>query len=306
MKKIKAIVCVLALAMTASVFAGCSKTSKVSAEKFEKACEKLKLEEFEFDGDAPKMDDLEDGIYAVADDDVVEKQSTAIASAIKKAGLDIDADGIVSFGLAAKATGLEDAKDSLKDPEDLAEVKIDGAFAFQVTFKKEKQAMDVMEAIEDTLKSADIRVKDLSSKEYYSGKNEGYLRFHIDIAKLAKLILENDDIADALDEAGKKSKVDYEELLGSLKGDIAIAVEVSGTDVFIIAGGALNQKADTLNKFASTFGATNPVKVPMNEKICKEALDGAIETYISKAKAAMAKVSAGNNTTTETETDDDE
>ena len=152
----------------------------------------------------------------------------------------------------------------------------------------------------------DIRVKDLSSKEYYSGKNEGYLRFHIDIAKLAKLILENDDIADALEEAGKKSKVDYEELLGSLKGDIAIAVEVSGTDVFIIAGGALNQKADTLNKFASTFGATNPIKVPMNEKICKEALDGAIETYISKAKAAMAKVSAGNNTTTETETDDDE
>lgn len=294
MKKVKAIVCVLALAMTASVFAGCSKTTKISTEKFAKACEKLKLEEYELDGDSPKMDDLEDGIYAVADEDIIEKQGDSIASTFKKAGLDIDADDIESFALAAKCTGLEDAKDVVKDPEDLPDLKIDGAVAFQITFKKEKQAMKVMDAIEDAVKNADIRVKDLSSKEYYTGKNDGYLRFHVDIAKLGKIFLENDDIADALDEAGKKSDVDYEEILGSLKGDVAFSVEVNGTSVFIIAGGALNQKTETLNKFASTFGAAvNPVKVPMNEKICQEALDGAIETYISKAKAAMAKVSAG-------------
>ena len=54
MKKIKAMACVLALAMVAGVLAGCSKTTTISTGNFTKACEKLGLEEFELDGkDAP-------------------------------------------------------------------------------------------------------------------------------------------------------------------------------------------------------------------------------------------------------------
>ena len=44
MKRIKVIACVLAATMLAGVFAGCSKTTKITTEKFVKACEKLKLE----------------------------------------------------------------------------------------------------------------------------------------------------------------------------------------------------------------------------------------------------------------------
>ena len=64
MKKVKAMALVLAVAMISGVLAGCSKTTTIGTDKFTKVCEKLKLEEFELDGDSPDMDDLEDGIIS--------------------------------------------------------------------------------------------------------------------------------------------------------------------------------------------------------------------------------------------------
>ena len=222
MKKVKAMALVLAVAMISGVLAGCSKTTTIGTDKFTKVCEKLKLEEFELDGDSPDMDDLE----------------------------------------------------------------VDGAVAFQMTLADAGYAEDVMEAIEDLLDEADISTKSLSGKEFFSSKKEGYFRFHVDIAKLAKLVLENDDIEDYLGIYSKMKDIDIEDILSELKGDVAVTVEINGKNVFILLGGALNTKPTTLNSFAKSFGAAcNPVSVPMNEKLIEEMIESAVDNYLSKLKS---------------------
>ena len=288
MKKVKAMALVLAVAMISGVLAGCSKTTTIGTDKFTKVCEKLKLEEFELDGDSPEMDDLEDGIYAMADADYIEDNPEQLEDFLKQIRLDdvIDVDDVESFAFAAKCTGLEDAKDVVKDPEDIADLEVDGAVAFQMTLADAGYAEDVMEAIEDLLDEADISTKSLSGKEFFSSKKEGYFRFHVDIAKLANLVLENDDIEDYLGIYGKMKDIDIEDILSELKGDVAVTVEINGKNVFILLGGALNTKPTTLNSFAKSFGAAcNPVSVPMNEKLIEEMIESAVDNYLSKLKS---------------------
>jgi len=288
MKKVKAMALVLAVAMISGVLAGCSKTTTIGTDKFTKVCEKLKLEEFELDGDSPDMDDLEDGIYAMADADYIEDNPEQLEDFLKQIRLDdvIDVDDVESFAFAAKCTGLEDAKDVVKDPEDIADLEVDGAVAFQMTLADAGYAEDVMEAIEDLLDEADISTKSLSGKEFFSSKKEGYFRFHVDIAKLAKLVLENDDIEDYIGIYSKMKDIDIEDILSELKGDVAVTVEINGKNVFILLGGALNTKPTTLNSFAKSFGAAcNPVSVPMNEKLIEEMIESAVDNYLSKLKS---------------------
>ena len=288
MKKVKAMALVLAVAMISGVLAGCSKTTTIGTDKFTKVCEKLKLEEFELDGDSPDMDDLEDGIYAMADADYIEDNPEQLEDFLKQIRLDdvIDVDDVESFAFAAKCTGLEDAKDVVSDPEDIADLEVDGAVAFQMTLADAGYAEDVMEAIEDLLDEADVSTKSLSGKEFFSSKKEGYFRFHVDIAKLAKLVLENDDIEDYLGIYGKMKDIDIEDILSELKGDVAVTVEINGKNVFILLGGALNTKPTTLNSFAKSFGAAcNPVSVPMNEKLIEEMIESAVDNYLSKLKS---------------------
>ena len=289
MKKVKAMAVILSAALLAVVFAGCAKnTTTLTVDKFTKACEKMKLEEFDFD-DSPELDDLEDGIYTVADEDTVEDKEKDIEDMLKTFKLDgvIDTDDVEAFAFAAKATGIEDVKDAVKDPEDIADVEGEVAIAFVMTLKDDGYAKDVMDAIEELLDDADIDVKDFTKQEYMASKKEGYFRFHIDIAKLAKLILDNDDIMELLEEAGDKADIDVEDLLGSLSGDIAFTVEINGNNIFFLAGGSLNTKPTILNSFASSFGvAMNPVKVAMNEKLVSEKLDDSLDTYLSKLKSA--------------------
>lgn len=293
MKRIKAMAVVLTVAMLAVVFAGCANTTTITSDKFAKVCEKLKLEEFDFDDDSPDLDDLEDGIYAVADEDMVEEKQKDLEDMLKSFKLDgvIDTDDVESFAFAAKATGLDDIKDAMKDPEDIADLEVDGAVAFVMTLSNDGYAEDVMDAIEELLDDADIDVKDLSKQEYMASKKEGYFRCHIDIAKLAKIILDNDDIMDLLEEAGDKADIDFEELLGALTGDVAFTVEINGKNIFFLAGGSLNTKPTILNSFASSFGvAMNPVKVPMNTKLIEEKLDDSLDTYLSKLKNASSSM----------------
>ena len=288
MKKVKAMALVLAVAMISGVLAGCSKTTTIGTDKFTKVCEKLKLEEFELDGDSPEMDDLEDGIYAMADVDYIEDNPEQLEDFLKQIRLDdvIDVDDVESFAFAAKCTGLEDAKDVVKDPEDIADLEVDGAVAFQMTLADAGYAEDVMEAIEDLLDEADISTKSLTGKEFFSSKKEGYFRFHVDIAKLATLVLENDDIEDYLGIYSKIKDIDIEDILSGLKGDVAVTVEINGKNVFILLGGALNTKPTTLNSFAKSFGAAcNPVSVPMNEKLIEEMIESAVDNYLSKLKS---------------------
>ena len=274
MKRIKAIACVISVAMLAGIFAGCSKTTKISTDKFQSVCEKLDLEEFEVDDDAPDMDDLEDGIFVVIDEDYIEDNEDDMNDAFESIGLDdvFEAEDIESFAFAAKCSGLDDFSD-LSGIDDLEDLESEGAFAMQMTLKNDKCAEDFMDFIEDKLDDLDINTKDLTGKEFYASKNEGYFRFHIDLAKFGALILENDDIIDMFDDYGIDSD-DFEDAMAALTGDIAISIEISGNQVFIIAGYSINTKCDTLNSFAKSFGAaSNPATIPMNEKVCEEIVD---------------------------------
>ena len=279
MKKIKVLACVLTAAMVAGLFAGCSKTTTITTEKFAKACEKLKLEEFDLEDSAsPDYDDLEDGLYAVADEDYVEDNPEEIESFLNDLGIGevIDADDVTSLAFAAKCSGAEDFSE-LSDPEDLPDQVVDGAFALQITLADDYVG-DAMEFVEDMLDQYDIDVKDLSNKEYYAGKKDGYFRFHIDVAAVSKILLENEDLMDMMDTIYDAD--DFEEIVSQLKGDLAVSFEINGNNIFIIAGVGFNTKASNLNAFSKAFGAAaNPVSVPANKNVVQELIEDAVDNY---------------------------
>jgi len=279
MKKVKVIACVLSAAMLAGVFAGCSKTTKISTEKFAKACEKLKLEEIDFyeKGRSLDEDDYEDGVYAIMDEDMIEDKPEMIEAYLESVKLDdiIDSDDVKSMGMAIKMKGFDGIGD-LKDPEDLTDYEADGAFAIQIDLK-ENYVGDVMDFVDDMLDTYYINTKDLSGKEYYVSKNDGFVRLHVDIAKLAKIIQENDEIMDLVDEYYDED--DFKDICKNLSGDVAITVEINGSNIFILAGISLNSKANTLGSFAGAFGANNPAKLPMNTKLIEGLIDDLIEDY---------------------------
>lgn len=279
MKKVKVIACVLSAAMLAGVFAGCSKTTKISTEKFAKACEKLKLEEIDFDdrGRSLDEDDYEQGVYAILDEDSVEDSPEMIESYLETVQLDdiIDVDDVKSMGMAIKMKGFDGIGD-LEDPDDLTDYEADGAFAIQIDLK-ENYVGDVMDFVDDMLDTYYINTKDLSGKEYYVSKNDGFVRLHIDIAKLAKIAQENDEIMELVEEFYDAD--DFEDLCKNLSGDVAVTVEINGSNVFILAGMSLNTKASVLGSFSSAFGANNPAKLPMNTKLIEGLIEDLIEDY---------------------------
>ena len=279
MKKIKVLACVLTAAMVAGLFAGCSKTTTITTEKFAKACEKLKLEEFDLEDSAsPDYDDLEDGLYAVADEDYVEDNPEEIESFLNDLGIGevIDADDVTSLAFAAKCSGAEDFSE-LSDPEDLPDQVVDGAFALQITLADDYVG-DAMDFVEDMLDQYDIDVKDLSNKEYYAGKKDGYFRFHVDVAAVSKILLENEDLMDMMDTIYDAD--DFEEIVSQLKGDLAVSFEINGNNIFVIAGVGFNTKASNLNAFSKAFGAAaNPVSVPANKNVVQELIEDAVDNY---------------------------
>ena len=123
-----------------------------------------------------------------------------------------------------------------------------------------------------------LEVDIATNKEFYVSKNEGFFRFHVDMAKFAKIVLDNDDIMDFIDMTSDVD--DFEEALNALTGDVAISVEINGGNIFVIVGGAVNSKTTVLDSFAKAFGAANnPKSIPMNNDVVAEVFDELIETY---------------------------
>ena len=271
--------CVLAASLLAGVFAGCSKTTKISTEKFAKACEKLKLEEYDIDDDdSPDEDDFEDGLYVIADQDYIEDNEDSMADMLDDMGLGgiIDVDDVKSMGIAMKLVGLSDI-DNIEDPEDIEDATFDGALALVMELDN-NYVGDVMDYVDDMLDQYDINTEDLSNKEYYVSKNDGFIRFHVDVSKLTKILLENEDLLDLVSAAYDED--DFEDLLKNLTGDAAVTVEVNGSNIFILVGGSLNTKPTVLNSFSSAFGvASNPLKLPMNNKFVEGLVQDTIDNY---------------------------
>ncbi len=287
MKK-KVLSVLLVFVMLAGVLTGCSKTSGMNKDKFVKACEKLKLTELEIDEMDEIEENVEDGFYFAGDEDLIADKSKIIDTYLKIAKLSkaFDSDDIVSIAFAAKCAGYDDIKES-EGPED---VELDGAFAFQMDFGQKDKAEDVMDGIAKLLKQVNIKTKKLTPKEYYVSKNEGYIRFHIDLEKFARIILDDDDLTDSLKDL---YDVDIEDTMEDLKGDIAVSVEIKGSNIFIFAGGAVNSEKKVYKDFVKAFGlATDPMSLPMNEEVADDMTELIVSyaKYISKALDAKKRL----------------
>ena len=281
MNRLKAGAALLAVSMLAGIFSGCSKTAKVTPDVFAKACDKAGLEEIDFrESFGTDIEALEDGYYFMADEDDIEETAEMIDSVLDSSGLSdvFDSDNIVSFGFAAKCTGVEDLGDA--DADSLKDIEIDGGYALQMTLDKDDYAEDIMEFFADKLDTYDIDIKDLTAKEYYSSAKEGYIRLHIDLARMSELILDNDDLMDMLKmTVGTNAR----KLIKNMEGDLVLSFEIKDENVFIIAGIALNTEATVYKDFAKAFGIKNdPMKLPMNEEFAQgiiEAVSNALDQY---------------------------
>ena len=281
MKK-KLLSVLLAVVMLIGVLAGCSKTTGMNQDKFVKACGKLKLTELDIDELDEIEENIEDGFYFSGDEELIEGYSKVLDTYLELTKLSkaFESDDIVSVSFAGKCAGYDD----LKDLDDLEDAELDGAFAFQMNFGQKDKAEEFMKGVENILKKVNIKTKKLSSKEYYVSKNEGYLRLHIDIEQLCQMILDDDDMMDSMK---NKYDVDLEDTLENLKGDIALSVEIKGSNVFIFAGGAVNSEKKVYKDFVKAFGLANdPMSLPMNEDVADDLTDlvGTYVKYLSKVR----------------------
>lgn len=282
MKGTKTIALILSAAMIAGIFTGCgSKTTKITTDKFIKACEKLDLKDFEYGGrKEPDADDFGKGFYVYADEDTVEDNADDFDEFLTGTGLDdvFEAENIKSFAFAAKCDGFD--YDDLLDMSysgGMSDLELDGAVAFQMTLD-DNYAEDLMAYMEDQLERIDVSTDDLSDKEYYLSKNEGYLRFHADIGKTAEYAFDNDVFDQFFDYIFYFS---YGFLAGAedLTGDVAFSFEISGNCIFFIAGFNINTEDSTVVKdFVKAFGAAcNPMDIPANDQLVEDIVDKALD-----------------------------
>lgn len=299
MKKTKIVACVLALAMLTGAFTGCfKKTSKVTAEDFESACGKLDLDEKDLDDIySIEMDDIEDGIFMfIEEDDLEDDDKQELDNIFKQIDLDdvIETDDIVSVSVAAKVTGY-DSLDDIEEAGDVEDAELEGFYAVQITLSDDAKAEDFMDFVSDSLDMLDIDTDDLTSKEYYCSSNEGFVRFHFNIEDLAKLVLENDDFQDLLDEADEDGEI--EDMLGALSGDVMVTLEINGSDIVCVVGFGLNSDASSFSDFVKALGISDPSKLPMNDKIAEAIVDtmmSGVSQYVVRARQAAEMVEQHN------------
>lgn len=275
----KIVSALLAVVMLAGILTGCSKTTAMNKNKFIKSCQKLKLTELEIDELDEIEKNVEDGFYFVGDEDIISGKSKVIDQYLKmlKFSKAFTSDDLVYVAFAGKCAGYDDLKD-VKDPED---AELDGAFAFQMDFGQKGKAEEFMDGVEYVLKKAGIKPKKLTPQEYYVSENEAFLRFHIDLEKLAETVLDDDDTMKSLN----KKYGDVEDLLEGLKGDIAVSIEIKGSTILIFAGGAVNSEKKVYKDFVKAFGlAKDPMTLPMNEEVAEDMVDKVVlyAKYISK------------------------
>ena len=275
----KIVSALLAVVMLVGILTGCSKTTAMNKNKFIKSCQKLKLTELEIDELDEIEKNVEDGFYFVGDEDIISGKSKLIDKYLKmlKFSKAFTSDDLVYVAFAGKCAGYDDLKD-VKDPED---AELDGAFAFQMDFGQKGKAEEFMDGVEYVLKKAGIKPKKLTPQEYYVSENEAFLRFHIDLEKLAETVLDDDDTMKSLN----KKYGDVEDLLEGLKGDIAVSIEIKGSTILIFVGGVVNSEKKVYKDFVKAFGlAKDPMTLPMNEEVAEDLVDKVVlyAKYISK------------------------
>ena len=302
MKSTRVTAFILASALTVSVLAGCNKnadtdiseeeeeivlrTTWITTEEFADACEEMGLVEIDLDDVLDDTDTVEEGFYAVGDGKYVSRKADKMDDYLDDFGISgaIDTEDIESFAIAAKCDGFSDLKDvsSSYGMSSYSDAKVDGAFAFQMSLK-DNYTDKVMDRIEDKLNEYGIDTKDLSEEEFYKSDNEGYLRLHIDVAEFIDCALNNKELTDLLDEMYYGLNP-FEDLRGSVRGDVAISIEINEQNLFIIAAFAINKGAKEIDGFVTGF---NAIADPMDTSVNSEATESYVDALIMKLKEVV-------------------
>jgi len=270
MKKIKAGAALMAVTMIAGIFSGCTKTANVNTDRFAQICDKMGLEEYDFDEETPSGRAVEKGYYLVAKeddardylDDHFGESLDEFSSSFGLEGI-IDSNTVKSFAFAAKCKGYTDSKKAM-DNGKLKDLEVDGAFAIQMTLDG-NYAEEIFKTIEDGLGEYEISYEVFTQKELSYSKDSGHLSIHLDVEKTVDALLDNPNI----EEAGKYIlSNEFLKQVKKLTGDAAVSIEVNGADVLIVGGGSVNGEPGVLRDFVKAFGlAQDPLALPVNDKL---------------------------------------
>ena len=270
MKKIKAGAALMAVTMIAGIFSGCTKTANVNTDRFAQICDKMGLEEYDFDEETPSGRAVEKGYYLVAKeddardylDDHFGESLDEFSSSFGLEGI-IDSNTVKSFAFAAKCKGYTDSKKAM-DNGKLKDLEVDGAFAIQMTLDG-NYAEEIFKTIEDGLGEYEISYEVFTQKELSYSKDSGHLSIHLDVEKTVDALLDNPNI----EEAGKYIlSNEFLKQVKKLTGDAAVSIEVNGADVLIVGGGSVNGEPGVLRDFVKAFSlAQDPLALPVNDKL---------------------------------------
>ena len=286
MKFKKVIALMIAASMVAAV-AGCSKVKKITAEDFADACEKIGAEEVDYD-DMSDVDasDREDGVYCVLDSDDIEDmyeqyENSSSAGSLGMVGMSmpdassfIDADDMENMTVLIK---MDDNIDDINDPEDIEDLDVNMLVGIHVTLTAADMAEDIMDNMADSLDDMDIDVEDLSSDEYYVGKNEAYLRFNVSAEDLIAAFLESETCG-YLDDMD----IDVEDYVEGLTGDLCIATYINGENMVVVIGASVNNATEFLDEFCGDLGISSPSSLDSNTMVAEAICD-----YIDNTVGAM-------------------
>ena len=297
--KLKRVVALMLAASMLAAVAGCSKVKKVTGADFVAACEKIGAEEVDYeDMNEVEESDLEDGVYSVLDSDDIEDlyedyESSSSSSSMSMYSISapdvesiVDADDLEEMTVFAK---MDQNFDDISDPEDIENLDVNGVVGIQMTLTDSDMVEDFMGGIADSLDEYGIDVEDLSSDEYYVGKNEAYLRISVSAEDLVAAFLDSETYGYL-----EMMDVDIEDALESLTGDLAVATYINGENVVVLIGMGINNTTEYLDEFCGDLGLSSPSKLPSNpeiaESIC-DTLDDTLGSMLSSF-AALAGVRA--------------
>ncbi|MBP5180334.1 MAG: hypothetical protein J6127_03490 [Clostridiales bacterium] len=276
----------LATAMVASV-AGCAKVKSISNDDFNSACDKQGAEEVDYDEVGDDEDLLEDGYYTVVDADQIEEIMSDPYASMYMSQIDVplDYDDIEIMSLFVKAEGFDDLSD-IEDPEDLADAQCNVVIGMQITLTEEDMVSDLFDGIADALDdNLDYDVADFSNSEYYTGKNEGFIKINVSAQDLVAAFRES-DIYGYLSDMGEDMD-DLEDVLDNLNGSICIAIYAKDNNVVIVAGFCLGEELSLLDSFCSDLGVQSPSKVPSNAEFSQAIID-AVDDSLGSLMALSA------------------
>lgn len=293
MKTKKIVALLLCATMLMGVVTGCKKVKKVDQASMEKAAEKVDIEVEEIsdmdDLEDFDEDDLEDGVLFTIDSDMVEEIMEA--NRIDEDEIEDMIDEVNEFLDADIEFELDDIEEmsvySQVDGENVAVVVYvnvgDSNIASEAFRILVDNAEDANDALEDFADMADydldgytINLKKLSGKEYYNGKNAGYLKLCItpddikdfmekdlmDALEAADADIDEDDIEDAIDEID--DVIPYDVMAGGVyyNGGSIIVTFIASDDDDMIA---------QYDKYLKSIGLASPTDVKPSKYLKKSA-----------------------------------